>query len=440
MDFTMSTAQAPRPRLLDDLPMADDALLWPGLRALGEQIADLLPTLPATSPILLSGDWGSGKTTLLLAVRRRLAAPETQVPTIWFDASRYEGAGPLLPALMRRVWEEAPAALRDDEAAKSLFGKLFRAALAVGVRAAPTLLGMAGLGAGAEAVRGLTTALWRSEVAPPDDDKSAEPPADPTAEFWRSFAALLQRAWPDRAPVIIVDDLDRCSPAGAVDLLDHIRVLVGGATDLGCRFLVAMDRALLVQAIATKFTGIKGYDGNRYIEKVFPITFTLPSPQGRDVARLVASFLGPHDAAGMSTEHQDALSIALNDPLFANPRLMKRCINRFRLVVGFERRSGALPARSPADASAEDRALAKWIVATERFPALRRLIVHHGDEFWRELEAALGAGETARLSQDAERLMADEAIPWVRREVFGGGSGRLAQFREAEARLRRWGL
>lgn len=436
----MSSTQAPRPRLLDDLPMADDALLWPGLRALSEQIADLMPTLPATSPILLSGDWGSGKTTLLLAVQRRLAVADQPVPTIWFEASRHEGTGPLLPALMRRVWEEAPAAVRSDEAARGLFRTLFRAALAVGVRAAPTLLGIAGLGAGVEVARGLTTALWRTEVAAPDDEKPAEPPPDPTAEFWRSFAALLARAWPDSAPVIVVDDLDRCSPAGAVDLLDHLRVLVTGASHLGCRFLVAMDRALLVQAIATKFTGIKGYDGNRYIEKVFPITFTLPSPQGRDVARLVASFLSPQDAAGMSTEHQDALSLALNDPLFANPRLMKRCINRFRLVVGFERRSGALPARTPADASAEDRALAKWIVATERFPTLRRLIVHHGDEFWRELEESLGAGESRKLSQDAERLMADDAIPWVRREVFGGGSGRLGQFREAEARLRRWGL
>ena len=41
----------------------------------------------------------------------------------------------------------------------------------------------------------------------------------------------------------------------------------------------------------------------------------------------------------------------------------------------------------------------------------------------------------------ADELLKDEgALPWVRREIFGGGAGRLQQLREAEARLRRWGL
>lgn len=431
-----------RPRLLDDLPMAEEAHLWPGLRALGDQVAELLPSLPVTSPVLISGDWGSGKTTLLLAVQRRLAAQDPPLPAIWFDAWRHEGSGPLLPALMRRVWEEAPPEVRGDEKAKGVFRKLFAAAVAVGVRAAPALLGLGGLTLGADILKGITATALRADVAAVEgpDARPLEPPPDPTVELWRSYKALVDAAWPGRSPVIIVDDLDRCSPAGAVDLLDHLRVLVAGATELNSRFVVAMDRGVLVQAIATKFTGITGYDGNRYLEKVFPITFTLPSPQGRDVARLVSSFLAPHEAVGLSTEHQDALSLALNDPLFANPRLMKRCINRFRMVVAFEARSGPAPTRTAAEGAAADRALAKWIAASERFPLLRRLVVQQGDEFWRELEEALGRSPPGALGQDGDRLVKEEAIPWVRREIFGGGAGRLSQLREAEARLRRWGL
>lgn len=435
----MSTSP-PRPQLLDDLPMEEDAHLWPGLKELANQIADLLPSLPSTSPILLSGDWGSGKTTLLRAVERRLGAQDPSVPTVWFDAWLYEGAGPLLPALMRAIWEQAPPEIRMDDAAKGTFRKVFNAAIAVGVRALPAALGLGGLAAAPELLKGLTANLLKQDISALGEAAQLEPPEDPTVALWESFERLLATAWPGRTPVIIVDDLDRCSPAGAVDLLDRLRVLVSGAHRLGCKFLVAMDKGVLVQAIGTKFAGINGYDGNRYLEKVFPVVFTLPSPQGRDVARLVSSFLAPQDAGAMSTEHQDALSLALNDPLFANPRLMKRCINRFRLVVSFERRSNTLGARSPADAAAADRTLAKWIAATERFPLLRRLVVQYGDDFWRELEDVLSRPEGRKLPPDAERLVGDDAIPWVRREIFGGGAGRLSQLREAEGRLRRWGL
>lgn len=436
----MSHAASP-PLLLDDLPLTVEEGLWPGLRELSTQIAELLPLLPATSPVLLSGDWGAGKTTLLLAVKRRLEARDPPSPAIWFDAWRYEGSGPLLPALMRCVWEAAPPMVRADEGARGLFRKLFNAAVAVGIRAAPTVLTMAGVGVVPELLKGVTAYTAAGELAALGSGTSAEPPEDPTAALWRAFEALLKRAWPDQVPVIVVDDLDRCSPAGAVDLLDHLRVLVTGASGLGCKFLVAMDRGVLVQAIGAKFTGITGYDGNRYLEKVFPIVFTLPVPVDKDVPFLVSSFLNPGGAsAAQRDDHVDALSSVLKDPVFANPRLMKRCINRYRMVIAFEQRSRSPVLRNAAEAAAEDRTLAKWIAATERFGQLRRLIAQQGDEFWREAEEALTRPEGRTLSPDVDRLVKDEAIPWVRREIFGGGAARLAQLRAADRRLRRWGL
>ena len=432
------------PQLLDDLPAQDDLILWPGLRSLAAQLAEILPRLPQTSPILISGDWGSGKTTLLHAVRRHLG----EAPTVWFDAWRHEGGGPLLPALMRKVWEATPQALQEDEKAKVTFRTVFNAAVSIGLRVAPALIGAgvtggllpAAVGVVGEAAKGINLGGVGMDQMTLGKATTLEVPPDPTSLLWSQFAVLVRTAWPGQSPVIFIDDLDRCSPAGAVTLLDDLRLLVSSGADLGLRFVVAMDRAVLVQAIAHKFEGISGYDGNRYLEKVFPITFTLPAPQGRDVARLVTSFLAPTAGVAMNTDHQDALSAALNDPTFANPRLMKRVINRFRLVVAFEGGASAAPARSAADTATQDRTLARWIAATERFPQLRRLLVQHGEEYWRELEGAL-ATPGARPPADAERLIQDEgALPWVRREILGGGAGRLAQYREAEARLRRWGL
>ena len=76
-----------RPHLLDDLPLDDDTQLWEGLGGLAASLARLLPVLPATSPVLISGDWGSGKTTLLRSVCRRLGSEGS--PAVWFDAWEY---------------------------------------------------------------------------------------------------------------------------------------------------------------------------------------------------------------------------------------------------------------------------------------------------------------------------------------------------------------
>ena len=432
---------APTLELLDDLPVDADDALWPGLSALARQVADLMPALPVTSPILVSGDWGSGKTTMLRAVQRRLAARDAPVPAVWFDAWRYEGAGALLPALMRAVWEATPAEFREDEGAKKLFGSLFRGAAGLALRAAPTALGLMGVPLLPELLRGLSAGGVKGDVAALGGGGDSQPADDPTAALWRDFRALVLGAWGGAQPVVFIDDLDRCSPKGAVGLLDDVRMLVAGAADLHCKFVVAMDRSVLVAAIASKFTGISGYDGNRYLEKVFPVAFQLPAPQGRDVGELVKRFLAPTGSEAPNADHQDALSSALVDPMFANPRLMKRCINRFRMVVAFEAHglTRAVRPLDAADEAARDRTLAKWIVATERWPDLRVVMVRHGEEYWRELEGALGGGRSP--GAEADGLLAEEGLqPWLRREIFSGGAQRLTQYREADQRLRRWGL
>jgi len=87
------------------------------------------------------------------------------------------------------------------------------------------------------------------------------------------FSRLVTEAFDGAAPVILIDDLDRCSPDGAVALLDGIRLLVTGGPELRCNFVVALDRGVIAARSVAKFQGISGYDGNRYLEKIFPVSF-----------------------------------------------------------------------------------------------------------------------------------------------------------------------
>jgi hypothetical protein len=182
----------------------------------------------------------------------------------------------------------------------------------------------------------------------------------------------------------------------------------------------------------------------------------VPAPFEEDAENLVAQFLGPTQANVADDPQRTALKIALRSPLFANPRLMKRCINRFCLVTYFESTMpSAHPIRPGVDAARakRDRFLATWIAAAERWPMLRLLMTRHDDTFWEAIREAImqpmqrssSSGEQKKAmiralpGPEAEALVQEQgALHWLRQEMFGE-QGRVAHYREAEGRLRRWG-
>jgi hypothetical protein len=456
--------------LLSDVPEERDEYLWGGLKSLRDQLADELGSFPVTSPVLISGDWGAGKTTLLKALRRRIdpnASEKNRIPgTLFFEAWRYERESLLLPALIRAIWQCLP---KEVQPSPHWCRQLWNSAVAVASGLGPELAKIAG-GPWGAIVAGLLAGR-QHEVAsessePPVASESSEPPQDETEKLWEGFGNLLKNWDAERPLIIFIDDLDRCSPEGAVALLDAIRMLLNYATSLPaddsrqqlpCRFVVALDRTVLAQAVARKFSDLSRYEGNRYLEKIFPLAFDMPRPEGSEVHHFVTTFLrmnrsmtseverGPQ----IADEELDALSLALSDRIFANPRLMKHCINRFRLVRRFE----AQPQPGVVDGDGDDIeedieartrqlvVLTKWIAATARWPHLRRLLSRRGDDYWRRFREALTGGEERLPDSEAKELLKDEGIEiWLRREMFGGKGTRLIGYREADQRLRRWGL
>jgi hypothetical protein len=209
-----------------------------------------------------------------------------------------------------------------------------------------------------------------------------------------------------------------------------------------------MDRDVLVRAISAKFASIGAYDGNRYLEKVFPLAFALPVPEKNATGHLVRKLLKQQRGAavrlGSGEQNEwdrwhEALSTALSDMHFANPRLIKRCINRFAFIKHFELAAGA-PIEDAHGGDDSDIVLAKWLAATERWPALRRMIQQRRDE-WQRIEQALMGQASGPLGPDAESLLTERGgSPWLRAEIFAGNNASIARYQGAELRLRRWGL
>ncbi len=431
--------------LLDDSPATEDHQIWKGLNSYAERLTDILPSLPSISPVLINGDWGSGKTTLLKTIQRKLEGKDTHTQTIWFDAWRYESEIALLPALIRTVWDAAPDDVHDDEDTLGFFNTAWKCAVTVGMRVAPILAEVAGAKALSSLLDGMSPSKLDNDIQTFENSTTLKPQPDPTEQLWETFSKILEKSWPGKSIIIIIDDLDRCSPEGSVELLDGLRLLISSSQgNINCRFVVALDKKVVSSAVSKKFSNIGGYDGNRYLEKIFPLSFDIPVPNDREVALLLKTFLKEtHDSEEPQHNDQrfcnqrDALSEALRDPLFNNPRLMKRCINRFNLVIMFEEASGD----SVSFEINYDRALAKWIAATERWPNLRRLVRTRDQEYWEQVAKVLHDPSKAMPDDEATFLLKEQgARVWVQREMLGTTNIRTTEFLDAETRMQRWGL
>ncbi|MEM6454589.1 MAG: P-loop NTPase fold protein [Acidobacteriota bacterium] len=439
---------AARPiQLLSDDPLRSDDL-GPRLETLRDRLVIQIPHMPPSMPILVSGDWGAGKTSLMLAVHDELVTQKERldVHPVWFEAWRYETESLLLPALMRTIWETPGAAAVPNDDVKV---KLWNAAVSVACGIGPSLAKFAG---------GPAPFVFDYLMARHADEKKAAarpsgPPVDQTSALRTAFTQLVGN---DRRLVVFVDDLDRCSPEGAVALLDAIRLLLVQTASDGrrsrqnaprCTFVVALDRTVLADSIARKFANISHYEGNRYLEKIFPIAFDLVAPNEHEIKAQLESSLrqlavGPEPFRS----YLDSLLAPLRD-IHANPRLIKRCVNRYHLLRTLDDEALRMfddKANHHQEESEQD--VVDWIAATERWPALRRRMRRSGDDedYWTQINTHIN-DKTGKVPAPDEQvrnmLRAPGTRTWLKEQFFSGGSiGRLKAFRSAEARLQRWGL
>ncbi len=200
--------------------------------------------------------------------------------------------------------------------------------------------------------------------------------------------------------VIFIDDLDRCPPAKAVDVLEAIMLLL--ADEDGAPFIVflGLDARIIVKAIEERYgkvlteAGITGYE---YLDKIVQIPFRIP-PAGEEALKgYVNSLLWRSEAERKKAEEAEKQSqlaetdagevAAPSSPLverppvsaerpsievsfrkeerdaFAkftpflspNPRRVKRIVNIYRIVRLLEPK--AMP-----------ECLIKWIILSEQWP------------------------------------------------------------------------
>jgi len=105
---------------------------------------------------------------------------------------------------------------------------------------------------------------------------------------------IVNQIYKDRI-LVIIDDLDRCEPNKAVEVLQAINLLLDFKSFIIC---LGIDARVITQAIETHYGNllvnaeISGYE---YLEKIVQIPFKIPEPSKGDIAYFIAQQLADPD-------------------------------------------------------------------------------------------------------------------------------------------------
>ena len=96
----------------------------------------------------------------------------------------------------------------------------------------------------------------------------------------------------DERILIVIDDLDRCEPEKAVEVLQAINLLLNFESFI---IFMGIDARIITRAVENHYKGLlepAGASGYEYLEKVVQIPFRIPEPNSNDIKRFIAEQFG----------------------------------------------------------------------------------------------------------------------------------------------------
>ncbi len=234
-------------------------------------LAALIEKLSGPYVIAVDSPWGTGKTTFIRMAKAYLE--QKQHPCMYFNAWETDFAEDPLIAFVGELEGLMESVCPDEKARQDLIGTTKKIAGAVAKRTLPALLKIATIGAldaqkeiesiAAELAGGLTGDAVEKYL----EDKAQ------IAAFHGELAKTLNaaEAFKKNLPVVIfIDELDRCRPTYAIELLERVKHLFNVENVV---FIVAIDKKQLGISLSTVYG--TGFNATDYLRRFFDMDLRL---------------------------------------------------------------------------------------------------------------------------------------------------------------------
>lgn len=392
----------PKTYILDDLPTDKDTL---DFKPYVETLVDVCKTASTPLTIGVFGTWGSGKTSLMKMVKNNLPDEYT---VAWFDAWKYDKEETLWRAFLLNVLSAVRSKVKEEEPTQDLDYLETMLYRAVDIeKAGGVTIDLAKLGG--KVTQGVVQLCLSfipggsvlSEFVKKVQQLGAESLTDDITDsiqreqtkihieqvkfleqFQIKFRTLVEQHVTNNGGrlVVFVDDLDRCLPEKAIEVLEAIKLFVDAP---GCVFMLGLDQDVIARGIEMKYKELgekKDRDGKekftiegmRYLEKIIQLPFQIPPVEQTDMGEFVEGLTAdwPHE------ECPKVFAVGLGD----NPRQIKRTVNVFLMLWNLaEKRKEKLEGRI------KPIRLAKVITIQAIYPELYELL-KETPRYLRELE------------------------------------------------------
>lgn len=372
------------------------------------------------------GRWGSGKTSFMHLLENRLVKDDSSPHIIpaWFNPWRYEKEEHLIIPFLKTIESEITKYLKDKQGLRERIAEELQNAVQKLSTAASAIL--YGLNLGFNVAKSVD----RGEVIKEKQLAIAEK----LSSVYYDVVTELKNAVVEKEfrIAVFVDDLDRCLPEKAVELLESIKLFL----DLeGYLFIIGVDKGVITKGISYHyrfFEPSKSESDERqtispddYLDKMIQLPLELPPIEFGRKQKFIQSMLGDSDEF---KEHSDIIEMGVGD----NPRTLKRFVNLLVFTVRLAEtiKENILQDKVEPKETEEHKDLlrdyfipilyVKWAIIVFRFPRIHRDIRGNRGRLIELQAAALDQGvvdETGEETEVQRTLQLDDRL----RRVLGKG-------------------
>jgi hypothetical protein len=319
------TAKPPELTVPPDDPFKHDALDRRGSATILTQFVRRL-----RGPYVLGIDsaWGSGKTTFLQMWMQSMT--NDGVECLYFNAWETDFSNDPFTALTAELTSSLQKLGGSDTTAQKHIRRARRIASVIAKRAVPAVIRI-----GTAGVLDLDKDIEKEVSAVAGELASDQIEAySKSKKSLSAFRAALTKTVqtlspPDKPPqpiVIVIDELDRCRPPYAIELLEKVKHLFSIP---GIVFIIAIDRAQLLHSICSVYGS--GFGAAGYLRRFIDMDYQLPPPPPSNYVRFLFDKLGIHqhfESRPTQTRHEDL-------------DVLRSLVERLVGVVGFSLREQA---------------------------------------------------------------------------------------------------
>ena len=283
----------------DNDPFANDLL---DRKEKAEVLTSLVSNIDGPCTMAVDAAWGAGKTTFLKMWARYLR--NQGFPVVQFNAWETDASGDPFVALTTEItnglkeWPDGKVADRLHQTeflARQVFRKLTPGAIRLAAGFIPLV--------GSEVGNTLGSLVGDAMAGYAQEQRSA-------AQYKSSLQALATTVWESskgKPVVILIDELDRCRPTYAIELLETAKHIFGVDRVV---FVLAVNRTELAHSVKALYGNEFSAEG--YLRRFFDLDFRLPSPDRGKFIRNTLALNGVNEFLESSQDQFAYSQVALS--------------------------------------------------------------------------------------------------------------------------------